>query len=180
RFEVTMDDTRLVRLGQAAYDMAQHFQAGRNLELTHPGHAVVEAFAVKQFHDQERPFVVHARVVDLADVGTVNGCSCASFSDESLPHNSGGDELRRQNLDGDTLANVDILRLVDGGHAAATDLLGNSELTLKDGADGNVGTLSVRHLFGSRPEAPKSDPRRCTAPRQARQIGPQGGCLNRN
>src|SRR5690606_133690 len=111
RFEIAMDDSRLVRFGKTTHDVAQHFETSRDLELPHARHAVVEAFSVQKLHDQEGTLVVHAGVVDFADVRAVNGSGCASLSDESFAYDTRGDELGGQDLDGYSLTNVDILRL---------------------------------------------------------------------
>ena len=70
------------------------------------------------------PLFVHARVVDVADVRAADRGGSARFAKEALADDLGGDQLRREDLHRDALADVDVLRLVDGGHPAAADLPG--------------------------------------------------------
>ena len=99
-------------------------------------HAVVERLALEQLHRDERAAVVEAaRVVDVDDVGALHARRGAGLAEEALDDDGGARELGREHLDGDPLAEREVLRLVDGGHAPAPDLARDLVLAEKNGPD---------------------------------------------
>ncbi len=122
-----MDDVGGVRLGQAPADLGDDRDGGLDVQPPDLGHPLVERLALEQLEDQEgAPVVQPTGVVDVADVGAADGRCGPGLPEEALDDDRGGGQLLREDLDRDALADVDVRRLVHGGHAAAAKLAGDA------------------------------------------------------
>ena len=87
-FEVAMDDVRLVRLREPARRLRDDGHRRFDVQAPKAREHVVQALAFEQLHHEERPFLVHARVVHVADVGAPHGGRGARFADEALANDA--------------------------------------------------------------------------------------------
>src|SRR6185437_15728503 len=133
--QVAVDDVGRVRLRQAAADLGHDRDRGLDVQPPDLGHALVQGLALEQLQDQEGAAVVEpAGVVDVADVGAADGGGGPGLPEEALDDDGGGGQLLREDLDGDTFADVDVRRLVHGGHTPPTNLSGDAVLARQDGS----------------------------------------------
>jgi hypothetical protein len=96
--------------------------------------AVSLAICSASFESRRRS---RASVVHVADVRATDLRCCACLAHEAFGDDLRVGELGGEDLDGDALADVHVLGFIDRGHAASADLLGDPELTIEDGSDGN-------------------------------------------
>jgi hypothetical protein len=143
--EIAVDDGGAVGLGQAAADLGGDGHRGLAVEEADLGHPLVERVAGEQLEHQEgRPVFEAAGVVDVADVGAVDGGGGAGLAEEALDDDGRGRQLVGEDLDGHALADVDVLGLVHGRHAATADLAGDPVFPREDGTYRDLGLVRLQ------------------------------------
>ena len=134
-----MHDPDRVGLHEALGDLADDVDRCGRVDQAHPRHAVVEGFALEELHRDERPPVLEpSGVVDLDDVRALHAGGGAGLAHEALDDDGRIRELGSQDLDGDPLADVNVLRLVDRGHAAASELAYDPVLAHEERTDADL------------------------------------------
>jgi hypothetical protein len=134
--EVAVDDAGGVRAREAAAGLRGHRERHAHVDRALVGHPLVERLALEQLEHQERAPVVEApRVVHVADVGAADGGGGARLAEEALDDDDARGQLLREDLDRDTLADVDVLGLVHGRHPPAAELPRDAVLAGDDGAE---------------------------------------------
>ena len=119
-FEVTMHDTVAVRSLEAVSDFGANAEEqiereGRFLE------AVGESFALEMFHDEVADAVLLANVVEMADIGMIEGRDGAGFAFETFASFGFFGKMRGKNFDGDFAVEAGVEGAVDFAHAAGTE-----------------------------------------------------------
>ena len=120
RLQIAVDDARIVRDRQTVGDLAGDLDHARGLQPL-PLDRAVERLPGDELHDDERPAVQVADVVDGDDVRVVEQGRQPRLARQAL----GRDAVRRQlvgdELDGDEPAQARIARLIDLSHAAGSE-----------------------------------------------------------
>jgi hypothetical protein len=83
--------------------------------------AVGEGFAFEVLHDQVVGAVLRADVVELADIGMIQGGEGAGFAFEALLQFGRGGEVRGEDLDGDGAVQAGVAGAIDFTHAAGAE-----------------------------------------------------------
>jgi hypothetical protein len=117
RLEIAMDDAAIVRGGEPGADLARQFDRPILREATDATQQQREIFAIDVFHRQEGVPLVLADVEHAADVRMRDQARHPNFGvDLHQPRRVAIDRLR-QKLQGDGLAQFQIVRAVDLAHA---------------------------------------------------------------
>ena len=91
-------------------------------------------------------------VVHLDDVRALHAGGGARLAEEALDDDGGVRELGGEDLDGQLLADADVLGLVDRGHAPAPELARDLVLAHEQGTDADLGLwLHCGHVGGVEP-----------------------------
>ena len=129
RLQIPVDDACSVRLDEPLGDLAD--DADRRARVDEPDacHAVVERLPLQELHDDERTPVLEAPgVVDLDDVGASHTGGRTGLPEEALDDDRRVGQIRGEDLDCHSLADVDVLRVVNRGHSPASKLAGDPVL----------------------------------------------------
>jgi hypothetical protein len=133
--QIAVDDVGRVRLGEATAGLRDDRERRLDVEVADLRHSLVERLAFEQLEHEERRSLLEASgVVDVADVRAADGRGGARFAEEALDDHPGRRQLLREHLDGDALADVDVLGLVHGGHPATPDFARDLVLPRQDGS----------------------------------------------
>ena len=141
RLQIAVDDARIVRDGQAVGDLAGDLDHARGLQPL-PLDRAVERLTGDELHDDERPAVQLADVVDGDDIRVVEQGRQPGLTREALGRDVVRRQLVRHELDRDEPAQPRIARLVDLSHAAGPE--GADDLV---DADRWPGSRRIRCLF---------------------------------
>ena len=142
-----------VGLHEALGDLADDAHRRRQVDEADARHPVVEGLALQELHRDERATVLEPpRVVHLDDVRALHAGGCARLPEEALDDDGGVRELRREDLDGQLLADADVLGLVDRSHPAAPELAGDLVLAHEQDPGANLRLwLHCGHVGGVEP-----------------------------
>ena len=125
RFDVAMDDAFLVRCIERVGDFDGPIQQELNLDgLTLD--AVFQRRAFHHLHDDERPALMFADVMNHTDVGMIEGSGRPRLALKALERLGVGCELFRQELKRYGSAERGIFGLVNHSHPATAQLLQNA------------------------------------------------------
>ena len=176
--EVAVQHALVVRRGEARAHLARDLD---RLVLGKPPDAAQERgqiLAVDVLHGEEVPPLDLADVVDAADVGVRDAARVAHLGVEALDPGRLRGELRRQELQRDGLAELQVVGAVDLAHAAAADeaddavALGEDRPGSKAAAiERGRGGESGRRGYPMRPAAPRPRPPRALPVRSASATG---------
>ncbi len=82
--------------------------------------------AIQKLHDDEGLIVIVVNLMDGADVGMVQGRSCARLAAKARQGQRIVSDLGRQKLDGHEASQLEVLGLIDHAHAAAAEFFHNA------------------------------------------------------
>ena len=118
--EIAMDDA----VAMSALEAVANFSADTS-ELLERKRAffqtIGESFTLEIFHDDVANAVLFADVVELADVGMIQGRDGAGFAFEACVRFGFFGEMFGENLDGDGAVEAGVARAVDFAHAACAE-----------------------------------------------------------
>ena len=157
-----MQDALVVRGGEPRAELARDLD---RLVRRKPPDAPQErgqVLAVDVLHREEVPSLDLADVVDAADVGVGDAAREAHLGVEALEPGRLGRELRRQELQGDGLAELEVVGAVDLAHAAAADEADDAVALAEDRA-GREAAAVERGEEAIRPTGLSDAPRRSAA-----------------
>ena len=120
-FDVAVDDVPFVGVPQGVGDLQRDMNRVVDRELGLAVEPVAQRFPFDERHDVVEQAVGLPGIVETEDVRVLELGGHANFTVESLGTDRGA-ELRVQHLDGDLALMLEILREVDGGHAAGAEL----------------------------------------------------------
>ncbi len=171
RLDVPMDDVLRVRVPQGGGDISGDTERLLNGELFLPRQPVAQRFACHVRHDVEQKPVRFTGVVQRQDVGMIQPGGDLHLTQKPIGP-EGRRHLRAEHLDRHPTVMLDVVREIDGGHAAAP------QLSLDDIAagEGGVEAVALISLHGSSskiidwPRNPPAGP--AIRPRYAVQKGP--------
>src|SRR5208283_4501529 len=121
-FDVAMDDASSVSGVQCVRNLDGERQNQLGFHRT-PRDAVLQCQPVQKLHGNERMTIVLADFVDRADVGVVQGGSCACFPAEAFERLRVLSYVLGQKLQRDKAAKFRVLGLINNTHASAAELL---------------------------------------------------------
>ncbi len=132
--EVAVDDAEAVGLDEALEDLAGQVEGLGLVEVARAADEALQVLARDVFHgDVDRqPFL--ADVVHPADVPVGDLAGQLDLVAEALDDLEVGGDLRLEELEGDDLADLAVVGLVDGAHTALADLLDDLEAAGEGGA----------------------------------------------
>src|SRR6516164_3695363 len=84
---------------------------------------MLQGLAVQELHDDERLALVFTNLMDGADIRMVEGRRSTRLTLEALERRPVARHVLRQELQGDSTAELGVFGLVDHAHSAATELL---------------------------------------------------------
>jgi hypothetical protein len=102
-------------------------------------HALREALALEEFHDEEDAVALLGDVPDVDDVGVAEEVGGLRLAHEALAHDGVAGELGGEQLERDVVAQDDVARAVDRAHAPGADAAEDLVPRREGAADHGVG-----------------------------------------
>ena len=135
RLDVAMNDALAVRRIQRVGHFGSEIEQQLVLHRT-PGDAMLQRYAVEEFHHHEDAAVFFADVVNSADIGMIQRRCRTRLAAEALQCSRIARYVVGQELERDKASQARVLGLVDDTHAAAAKLLDNA--VVRDGGVNHV------------------------------------------